>query len=45
MQFKNSSFKKIQGVKKERQKIKLEDVKKALRIRNILDTKRKNSLT
>ena len=33
----------IKNLKKKNQKIKLKDVKKALRVRNILDKKRKNS--
>ena len=43
MQFKYSIFQKIQGVKKNNNKIKIKDVKKALRIRNNHDIKRKNS--
>jgi len=38
-----AAFRRYKELKKDNPKIKLKDVKKALRIRNILDTKRKNS--
>ena len=38
-----AAYRRYKELKKNTPKIKLEDVKKALRIRNILDTKRKNS--
>ena len=40
---KTAALRRYKELKKKDKKIKLEDVKKALRIRNILDTKRKNS--
>ena len=38
-----AALRRYRELKKKDRKIKLKDVKKALRIRNILDTKRKNS--
>ena len=40
-----ASYRRFRELKKNNSQIKFEDVKKALRIRNILDTKRKNSFT